>query len=80
MIIFYQIKLLLAQLCQTGRVSAIQLVQENGRSVKNRMDNNMNVIWICMSVYIRCGVTVLFTCILVLSCPAGKGGMSVKCE
>ncbi len=31
-----------------------------------------------MTVYIRCSVAMLFTCTLVLSCPAGKGGF--ECE
>jgi hypothetical protein len=53
-------------MCRTGRVRASRLAQENGRSVKKGMDNSMNVIHIiCMSVYIRCGVAVLFTFILV---------------
>jgi hypothetical protein len=39
--------------------------EERGRSVKEKMDSNMNVMWICVSVYIN--VTQL-CCLLVHLC------------
>jgi hypothetical protein len=33
---------------------------------------SMNVMYICVYVYVRCGMAILFTCTSVLSCPASK--------
>ncbi len=41
-------------------------------TVKKRINSNINVMYACVSVYIRCGIAVLFTCTSVLSQPTSK--------
>ncbi len=54
--------------------------QREWKKCKEENENNINVIQICVSVYISSSTVMLFTCRLVLSRQSARQGLSAKLE
>jgi hypothetical protein len=69
---------ILVQLFPAERIGTSRPSQRCRRTMKKEMNSNVNVMKICVAIYMRCSIVILFTCVLVLSCLVGKGGCT--CE
>ncbi len=44
--------------------------------MKKKLNSNIYVMQIDVTIYMRCSIAILFTCLLVLSRSVGKGGFT----
>jgi hypothetical protein len=54
--------------------------QKEWKKCEEEMNNHIDVMWICVSVYIWCSAVMLFICTIVLSRQSARKGLSAKYE